>query len=257
MGEKMNNAPVFFTLAQVRFNPLLKLNEYLPTIQEKFRIERFPDFREEQVRLFSFQHGAQSASLQLRYILGDVAGSSSFVLDVNSLTFQTSAYKTFTEFSESVEKGLNILNSSLESGLDYVARVGIRYFDAVQPREQESLSDYLIPEIMSLSAKTSGLVHSLSETVSISPHGKLVTRVIIRDGQLGLPTDLLPLASSLDSRFTLFSGRHAILDSDAYNEQRQAPFDISKVMSNLVGLHDDIDQSFKQLVTDHALVVWK
>ena len=43
MGTKMRAAPVYFTIAQVRFNPILSLDTYAPQIQERLRKEGFPD----------------------------------------------------------------------------------------------------------------------------------------------------------------------------------------------------------------------
>ena len=37
MSKPLKNPPVYFTLAQVRFNAVLNLTEYLPTIQNELR----------------------------------------------------------------------------------------------------------------------------------------------------------------------------------------------------------------------------
>lgn len=256
MGKKMSNAPVFFTLAQVRFNPLPKLNECIPDIQEKLRVAHFPDFRQENVQVVAFQNGATNLSQQSRFVFGDMAGTSSFVLDNNFLTFQTTDYETFSEFSQRVEMGIKILSDSMAVGPEYASRLGIRYFDAVQPVPGDTLSQYLVNEVMGLSDRVSQLTHSFSETVSRSEHGSLITRVIIRDGQLTLPAELHPLAPQLKEKFLERKGRHAIIDSDAFNDKRQ-PFDLANIMANLTGLHDDIDSSFRELITEHALTVWK
>lgn len=262
MGKKMGNAPVYFTLAQIRFNPFLNLAKYLPAIQDKFRAYHFSDFRPEQVQQIAFpaagQLGGQAVppavSSQSRYIFGNIAGTDNYVLDSSSLVFQTTAYETFEEFSDSFRQGLSIVNNELN--LDFVERLGVRYFDAVMPLEGETLTDYLVPEVMGASDFTNTLVQSLSETVSLSDHGKLVSRVVIRDGPLGMPSDILPLAPGLSPQFTSFQGRHAIIDSDAYNETRR-PFDINEVLKNLDGLHNEINTSFKKVVTEYALQVWK
>ena len=44
MSKKMTNAPVYFALAQVRFNAVLALDQYVSTILRQFqkgRISRF------------------------------------------------------------------------------------------------------------------------------------------------------------------------------------------------------------------------
>jgi uncharacterized protein (TIGR04255 family) len=262
MGKKMDNAPVYFTLAQIRFNPFLNLAEYLPAIQDKFRACHFSDFRHEQVQQVAFpapgQLGGQAVppavSSQSRYIFGNIAGTANYVLDSNSLVFQTTAYETFEEFSNSFRQGLNIVNDELN--LDFVERLGIRYFDAVMPLEGETLADYLVPEVMGTSDFANRLVHSLSETVSLNDHGKLVSRVLIRDGVLGMPSDILPLAPGLPPKLTSFQGRHAIIDSDAYSETR-GPIDTTEVLKKLDGLHKEISMSFEKVVTEYALRVWK
>ena len=37
MGKKLANAPVYYTVAQVQFNPILNLDSFLPAIQAKMR----------------------------------------------------------------------------------------------------------------------------------------------------------------------------------------------------------------------------
>ncbi len=44
MGEKMKNAPVYFTIAQVRHNPVLRLGAYADEIQDRMRKAGYPDF---------------------------------------------------------------------------------------------------------------------------------------------------------------------------------------------------------------------
>jgi hypothetical protein len=40
MSAKMRSAPVYFTIAQVRFSPILTLDTYAPQIEERLRRER-------------------------------------------------------------------------------------------------------------------------------------------------------------------------------------------------------------------------
>ena len=44
MGKKLTNAPVYYTVAQVQFNPVLDLDGYIPAIQSKMREAHFPGF---------------------------------------------------------------------------------------------------------------------------------------------------------------------------------------------------------------------
>lgn len=263
MGKKMSNAPVYFTVAQVRFNPILNLDSYLSTIQPQMRDIGFPDYKQEILQRLVLPSGgadggqftSPSLAPHPRFIFGSMDSQSSFVLESNSFAFQTTAYDTFETFSSTLLNGLSILNKTLR--LDFTERIGLRYLDAIQPNPaSESLADYLIPEVLGLSQKLGGqLGHSVGETISISSVCQLVSRIIIQNGKVGLPPDLLAVAPKLNPRFTQSEGLHAILDNDAYSEQRVS-FDLSSLEKSLLALHEEIRKSFEMTVSAHALKVW-
>jgi hypothetical protein len=247
----------------VQFNPVLDLEAYVPAIQSKMREARFPDYRREvfqQVAL-PFGHADQSKMFtsnlpsQSRHVFGDIDLHSLFILETNALSFQTTRYDTFEAFSSVLLKGLGILHEALR--LDFVERIGLRYLDAVQPlKESETLREFLVPEVLGHAMRPGGqLQHSMSETVVLTAAGQLVSRVLIRDGQIGLPLELVGSAPALDPRFTQRVGVHAIVDTDASVARREA-FDLEKVRALLTALHDDIVTSFNATVTDHARACW-
>lgn len=264
MGKKLANAPVYYTVAQVQFNPILDLDTYVPAIQAKMREMHFPDFKQEVFQRLVLPFGgmeptqmaAPAVSPQSRYLFGDISGRALFLLETNALSFQTTDYDTFATFSETLLKGLGILDQVLH--LEFVERIGLRYLDAVQPSKQdETLRDFLVPEVLSFALRGEGeLQHSLSETVTLTSAGQLVSRVFIRHGQVGLPMELSALAPKIDPRFTQREAAlHAILDTDASTTQREA-FELSKVGDHLIALHGEITKSFEVTVTRHALDSW-
>jgi uncharacterized protein (TIGR04255 family) len=264
MSKKMSHAPVYFTVAQIQFNPVLDMDGYLAAIQEKMRIAHFPDFKRESVPQLTIPYAssnqggqavAPSFAPRARSIFGNIEGTMEFVLENNALALQTTAYDTFETFSKTLLGGLEIVHNALH--LDFTQRVGLRYLDAVLPDEGESLSDYLVPEVLGLALKLPErrLSHSFSETVTLSPKGKLVSRVIIQEGRVGLPPELLTLAPRIDSRFTEFDGLHAVIDTDAYTEQREA-LNILQIGQGLLALHDEIQKSFVLTITPTAFDRW-
>ncbi|MGN6084300.1 TIGR04255 family protein [Trinickia sp.] len=261
MGKKLNNAPAYYTVAQVQFNPILNLDAYIPAIQAKMRERHFPDFKQDVVQRLIFgtaepgQLVAPTVTPQSRYQFGDISGTSRFVLETNALSFQTTDYETFETFSEMLLTGLGVAHDALH--LDFIERIGLRYLDAVQPSgEKESLRDFLVQEVLGLSLRGDvQLQHSVSETVVATPAGQLVSRVLIRHGQVGLPLELMALAPKIAPRFTQRDGLHAIIDTDASTTQREA-FDLTSVETQLTALHDEIDKCFRAIVTEHALAAW-
>ncbi len=263
MGKKLSNAPVYYTVAQVQFNHVLNLDAYIPAIQAQMRAKHFPDFRQEVVQRLVLPFGSEPGQVsaptvtpQSRYQFGDISGNARFVLETNSLSFQTTDYGIFKTFSDTLLEGLSILHEALR--LDFIERIGLRYLDAVQPTEEkETLADYLVPEVLGLSHRD-GVQHqqSVSETIVATPAGQLVSRVLIRNGQIGLPVELVQLAPKIAPRFTQLVGLHAIIDTDASATQREV-FDLGKIGARLTDLHDEIDKCFRATVTKHALAVWE
>lgn len=263
MGTKLSNAPVYYTVAQVQFNPVLDLDGYVPAIQSKMREAHFPDYRKEIVPRLVLPFGnaeqgqmaAPTVTPQARYLFGDIDGRSLFLLETNALSFQTTHYDTFETFSDALLKSLGVLHDALR--LDFVERIGLRYLNAIQPsKDGETLRDFLVPEVLGHSLRGQGqLQHSVSETCVLTASGQLVSRVLIRDDHIGLPIELGGLAPTIDPRFTQRKSLHAIVDTDASITHREV-FELAKVGTHLTALHDDIDKSFHATVTDHARDSW-
>ena len=258
--SKLNRAPVYFAVAQIQFNPILDLDNYLKIIQPAFRDLGFPDFKHEAVQrvIFTAVEGGipvpPSIASQSRYSFGNIDDTESFVLENNSLGFQTTSYDVFPTFSATLLKGLNILHSSIV--LSFVERIGIRYLDAVQPNNNETLSDYLVSEVLGLSGKLNGTsVHSESVTVMNNDAGQMVSRVIITSSKVGFPIEIGATAPKINPRFTATDGLHAILDTDSSLTKRFV-FSIEEVTKCLSSLKSEVSKSFYATITPHAQKIW-
>lgn len=259
MGRKMQNAPVYLTLAQVKFNPIINLKSYLSGIQDAFRKLGYPDFKRNVVPTFNLLAaagggGAPPPQSETIYTFNHMNPMAGFALGSDFLTYQVTDYDVFETFCATLLEGLKIVHDVV--ALSYVARIGVRYLDAVFPRADETLEQYLLPEVMGLSAKLDGnLAHSFSETNIGTSTGTLVARTIISGGGVGFPPDL-GLSMPVPERFTKLQGLHATLDTDASIERREA-FDLSTVRQHLVELHDLGAMAFQKTVTPYALEVWR
>lgn len=268
MGTKLANAPVYYTVAQVQFNPVLNLDAYIETIQSRMREIHYPDFKKDVFQrvdfpVMDFQHGqlqgvgqmVPTMTTESRYLFGDIFGRTIFLLERNGLTLQTTSYETFEKFSDSFVSVLKFLHETLR--LDFVDRIGLRYLDAILPlTDEQPLDELLVQEVLGQSKLGLGqLQQSISETVVTTSEGILVSRVVIRNGQVGLPMELGGVPITIDPRFTQRNGLHAIVDTDASFAQRET-VDIEKISSKLHGFHDAIYNSFKANVTDKAWAMW-
>jgi len=267
MGKKMSKAPVYFTIAQLRFNPIIRIASYVPDIQDRMRKAGYSDFRAGQSVVFNLAlpdasaSGAASTQPVMktdRFTFLTREALSGFIVDQNALTFQTTNYDTFESFSQTFFDGLEIVHNCIS--IDYSERLGLRYLDAVDPSGGEAdLKNYVASGILGLAGRLppgEGIALTLSETHIPFPDGKLLTRTITRNGKLGFPMDLAPEGLQILDRFKKINGVHAIIDTDASYESRKA-FDLSFLKDRLVFLHTKVRMAFDATVTDHAMKQWQ
>lgn len=263
MGTKMRYAPVYFTIAQARFNTILALDSYAPQIQDRLRKQGFPDAKKGFLATINLNLAAptEASAPQMpvaqttRYMFGNMEQTSGFILDQGALSFRTTGYDVFETFSSDFLKGLQAVEEAVD--LSYTDRIGVRYLDAVFPKTAETLRDYLCGSMLGLTEKLPGtVVHAFSETLVKTDGINVLSRVIIQDGAVGFPPDLQPMTLSLAERFRELRGRHAIIDTDGSFESREA-FDLERIRERLVLIHEEINRAFRASVTENALKVWE
>ena len=259
MGAPLKNPPVYLTVAQVRFNPILKLDDFLPNIQESFRQTGYPDFSRRQsiaIQLIE-QEGkppVPTPVTQARFEFGTVDKTHVFILDGQSLTLQSTNYGHFETFSDRFLDGLNIVHNAVD--LAFTERIGLRYLDRVMPGEGETIQQYLAVEVHGLARRLAGHpVYAYSEAMNEVDGVKLISRVAIQTGDLAFPPDLQPGGMHIHEKFTSFSGESAILDNDGFVEGR-APFSGPSVAEHLTTIHKLIASAFKTTVTPFAFEAW-
>jgi uncharacterized protein (TIGR04255 family) len=255
MIPKMSLAPVFYTLAQVQFNPIAKMSDYVAALQENLRRSGFPDFRQETQfgltirRLDESQPDIQSQP-QARWSFTNVERTEGYLLFANALVFHTTAYNTFENFLQKTLSGLELVHQIVT--LAYVERIGLRYLDAIVPKEGEELLQYLNPSLLGLSITLNeDLRHSFTETVTEFQNSTLVARALTTKGVLGLSPDLFPLQLQLKQSFTEINGLHTVLDTDCFFVNRSS-FDIANIKTQLKNTHDNITKAFEMSVTEYA-----
>lgn len=259
MGTPLNNPPVYLTLAQVRFNPILKLVEYLPSIQENFRQAGYPDFdRQQTIAIQLTVHDGQTPVptpvSQERFQFGNSEKTHVFILDSNSLTLQSANYGQFEKFSLCYREGLSIVHQ--EMNLAFTERVGLRYLDRIMPTSEETVEQYLVEQVHGLNSRLGGHpLYSYSEALNVIENIKLLSRVAIQDGPLAFPPDIQPGNMRIGERFTSYLGISAILDNDGFIEGREA-FSIDAVINHLDAIHKVIGAAFKATATQYAFEAW-
>lgn len=253
MSVKMKNAPLYFTIGQVRYNTI-SLDAHIAEIRESFRKGGYPDSKQQELSVFNVAGSTAKPDQINIYSFSNMERDCSFTLQKSALTFQSTRYDTFESFIEKFFTGLVLIHKMF--AIDLSERVGIRYLNAVMVRDNEKLSQYLIPEVLGLYGKLHGdLIHSFSEFGIKDADYSLVSRVIIRNGQLGLPPDVSLANLQLQPQFIRDVNNHAMIDTDAFYEMRE-PFNLDNIKNHLNKLHETATDAFQVVITEHARGVW-
>jgi uncharacterized protein (TIGR04255 family) len=269
---KWKNAPVVYVIVQVRFSPVLSLRTYIPQIQEHFRRNGFPAFESR----FNFQLAltvppppaaapqaepepaapAIPVERTVAYVFSNRDRSQSFMLEQNGLTLQVTDYLDFEWFLDLFLTHQDQVNEVI--GPDSSERIGLRYIDAVLPKPDTKVKEYLIPAVLGLSEEPveGTLQHSYSETVLLSGNTSTVSRIVVRNGQIGFPPDMGALPVVINPRFTEYRGSHALVDTDSF-QMVHRPMELQSLRSTLQHLHDSVEKVFNAVTTDFARADWK
>lgn len=259
--QKLSNAPLYYVIVQVRFNPVHTLNNYFPEIQEAMRRSGFPDA--EQRLLSTVQMPTElpsdgktpqvTVSQTPDFMFNNQDRTTGFQLSVNALSLQTTSYDRFASFSNIFLVGLETVQKHLD--LAYVDRIGVRYLNAVIPDAGELLEEYLEGGVLGIAPKIEGTVyHAFSETFYRVEEINIRARTISRQGRVAFPPDLQHPLRMAD-KFASADGVHAVIDTDGYIDERRR-FDMPAIKQRLDQVHVEITRAFHATATPGALQRW-
>lgn len=265
MSEKMSNAPVYYALAQVQFNPVAAMAKYVDDVQDHLRQLGYTLFEPQQLMHLQFftapgQSQAEPKVAQISsWLMTKGDQTSGFVLSPSSLTFHTTHYETNREFISQLLLGLKAVHKAVK--LDHISRLGLRYLDAILPHPGESVDLYLVDGLhgVRFDAKQKyALNESVFETKSgpVLPIGTLIARSYRMDAPLGYPPDINPNGLVLMPKFHIDKALlHVVIDTDHFVEG-QMPIEFEKIEEQLVELHSTIKLVFNATITEHAQNIW-
>jgi len=262
MSKKASNPPVFYTIAEARFNPVTAMAKYVAEIQEEFRLDGYTLFDHQMVTQLQFNAAIPGKAEVIEHSIWRITKSdrkSGFILSQSGLVYHTTHYHTHDDFFESFLLGIQKIHSIVK--LDHISRLGLRYLNAILPMKDEKIEKFLFEGVHGVNIDAD-LRYSLYESVydtkieSVSLPGTLVNRIYCRLGQLSYPPDIAPHGllhmPKFDGTPSVF---HAVVDMDHFIEG-QMSLDFEQTKQILMSLHKKINEIFLVTITDHAKKVW-
>jgi uncharacterized protein (TIGR04255 family) len=265
VNEKMTNAPVYYALAQARFNPVAAMAKYVDQIQDRLRLDGYPLQEPHQFTQLVVPTPGQGQPHEplirqaISWLMTRSDRTAGFILDHSTITFHTTHYQTHNQFIPELLRGLTAVHEAVT--LDHVSRLGLRYLDAVLPRSGESAEQYLARGLHGIdfnAARQQAMTETVfaTDTRPLVAKGMLVVRVYRAVAPLGFPPDMLPTGLAIAPQFEIKEAReYAIIDTDHYVEG-QMPMHMDKLNEQLLSLHGTVKLVFGATTTDHARSAW-
>jgi uncharacterized protein (TIGR04255 family) len=262
----MTKSPVYYALAQAQFNPVAAMAKYVDEIQDILRRDGYTLFEPQEITQLQFVGVAGQAStkpevIQVNnWLISKSDRTAGFILGPSSLVYHTTNYETRNEFLPNLVQGLQAVHKVVS--LEHIARLGLRYLDAIIPQEGEDVSQYLAGGLLGVSfgAKQRYAMNESvfeTETGPIVKLGTLVARVYRATSSLGYPPDLIPQGLQPMPRFQINEEiSHAVIDTDHFVEGRML-INIEQIQQQLESLHIAIKKSFEATITPYAQEVWR
>ena len=260
MGQKLKHPPVCLVLAQLKFNQVVSLSDaQLQQISARFASLGFVDFKKEQRKSvkISFSRDkvgkVEETESTARYVFGNSERNSNLVLDLDSLTTETSNYETSEAFFDLFSLALEAVHEVRT--IAFYNRVGMRMIDAIQPRNGTSIADYIHPQLLGFLklVEMPNMQYSFTQTqFGVSPQTLLVKTMQSPNGFL-LPEDIAQAQDRLDFPENLieFKRDTFMLDADSALEERGG-YSRDAILSKLQTLKSELTKVFNGATTDWA-----
>ena len=253
-SAKLPRAPLIFVLAQVRFNPVSKMEFYVPDIQEYLRHHGFPWYRLENTQ--NIMIGSEATTeITKRWMFDDVDNHRQVVLTTDALTFQTTAYETFDDLLSDFKTVTQPLQDYVK--VDRIQQIGLRYVDLLTDIDEMKSRDFLKPGFSGISGPEIGAENTAFSFVlqAQTPSGVLTIRSVqLLNMQAFLPPDIG--ATTLRFPDHVINAQNArVLDFD-HITQKNLPFNCDTLSRELTYLHEYTERAFRAVTTGHAIQAW-
>ena len=251
----LTNGPLAATLVTLRFSPItLMKNEYIPKIQDTFRKNGLPEFKE-----LMLQDMDDGSSHQWRFF--NLGGSELVVISDITFSYQTFSYTHWDEFKKRMMDLLHIffdVTDFFNGTILYY--LGLRYINAI---EAVNWREYFTPSFHGIqlpdTLKATGALeeyHAIFLQAVTRLNSEQTAHIIIKTIQnnegLHFPPDIVLLTEQVPRKGAMTT----ILDIEHFAPLIIKPNDSAPIITTLDQLHDGCELVFFDAISDTALKEW-
>lgn len=247
--------PLVFVLGQVVTSAVLRIEDYIPELQERFRKNGYPRFdRVESQAIRLGPKGGFDITHESRWIFSSKEATKSVVVSSGFVALEESEYVSFENFVEELYSTLTLFNEVV--GAELYQRVGFRRINLLEDCERLPLDRIFKAGLLGLAGDVfAGQREQRVEHWGDSSVGRMMVRLLRPAPESVVSPDLE--VSGLSVRQPRMSDWDtATLDIDHF-AVRQHEFSPDSVVEDFWSLHDSSDLAFREAVTSEALETWE
>jgi len=257
----LTNPPLICVAAKVQFAPLAKIADYMPDLQEAFRLKGYPHYQVLQTKTWKIDHKAElgknvSYEEIPRWSFSNFDKTVAIRVDHESVTLFFADYHHFAQARPYYLEILEIIGKAIPA-LSLV-QLQLRYINHIPVKEDEDPSDWVMSSLLGVHVigdlERQG---SVSETGFVTPEGgSLVVRCASLGQGLTLPPDLLPLDIKLKCGLRA-PYSFLLLENVHTRKAGTVEFSPEPCLQELSDLRQCISAVFQEIVTEKAKQSWQ
>jgi uncharacterized protein (TIGR04255 family) len=215
----------------------------------------------------------QNTTIVKRYLFRSAGERASIEINSNSLVLKSTSYATFEEFLSTFTDVVNICLSSIaELQKMLLKSVGLRYVNAIVPKDNLKLKDliskYLMP-LPTLDIGNSYHLHGFTSKVIETKKNQILSinfeELPVKNNSVYkiLPDNLIepePKFGLAIEGFDWWSDVHddtyGLLDIDHTHTFKSSTFNSQEISNEISNLYNDSSKVFWELITDDAKSAW-
>lgn len=257
---KLSNAPLVHVLAQVLFNPVSEMDEFIQQIEVALRDIGFLDREEIKVPSYKIDLKSQNIAFQesQTWIFVHKDQTRSVSIEKESFIYQTSSYDCFKTFSKGLLEGLGKVRE-IVSAIQQVRRLGLRYVNLIKLDEREEAGEWVRKELLGDMLPNQLGKYNFSKIekhLRLSNSENLIIRYCDRPKQPPLPPGIVPQGLLVPRRVLERGTRFILLDLDGFRTDR-FNFDIETIDSAYCSLNHAAQAAFESCTTENAMKKWE
>jgi uncharacterized protein (TIGR04255 family) len=134
-NKELTNNPINTCLIQIEFSSILVIEKSIDKLQDVYRKNGFPNFKEVEVSTYNITDETQlpKVTITKKWLFYTADKKDLIILDSTQISYQVSTYTNFSKFLESFKKILKNFSVIVEfSNNTLIKRIGLRYVNCFE-----------------------------------------------------------------------------------------------------------------------------